>query len=89
MAGDKPAELLLYTTLGCSLCEKAKAEIWPVLDSFGLRLREVDIAADDDLEQRFGTRIPVVGLGDPEDVLGWPFDRDGLVDWLRVRIRHP
>ncbi|WP_237055993.1 glutaredoxin family protein [Microbulbifer sediminum] len=81
-----PAELLLYTTLGCSLCEKAKAEIWPVLDDFALRLREVDISDDLDLERRFGARIPVVGLGDPDDVLGWPFDSSKLRNWLQARL---
>ncbi|WP_250462501.1 glutaredoxin family protein [Microbulbifer litoralis] len=79
-------ELILYTTLGCSLCEKAKPEIWPVLESRGLRLREVDIAGDADLEARFGMRIPVVGLGDPDDVCAWPFDRDQLADWLSRRL---
>ena len=78
--------LILYTTLGCGLCEKAKVEIWPVLEQFHLRLREVDIAGDPQLLERFATRIPVVGLGDPDDVCAWPFGRAQLEAWLRVRL---
>lgn len=81
-----PGELLLYTTLGCSLCEKAKLEIWPQLEQFQLRLREVDIADDPQLLERFATQIPVVGLGDPNDVCAWPFDQAQLHNWLRQRL---
>lgn len=80
-------DLILYTTLGCSLCEKAKLEIWPQLEPFRLRLRELDIADDPLLMEKFATSIPVVGLGDPEDVLAWPFDRGQLETWLRGRIQ--
>lgn len=79
-------ELILYTTLGCSLCEKAKLEIWPQLEHFQLRLREVDIADDPQLLERLATRIPVVGLGDPDDVCAWPFDQLQLAEWLRRRL---
>ncbi|WP_299944093.1 glutaredoxin family protein [uncultured Microbulbifer sp.] len=79
-------ELILYTTLGCSLCEKAKVEIWPLLPRFGLRLREVDIADDDQLLERFRLMIPAVGLGDPEEVCPWPFDRSQLQAWLAERL---
>ncbi|WP_226647253.1 glutaredoxin family protein [Microbulbifer variabilis] len=83
---NAPRELLLYTTLGCSLCEKAKLEIWPLLEQFGLRLREVDIAEDDGLFERFSLLIPVVGLGDPEDTCAWPFEQSQLKAWLAKRI---
>ncbi|WP_346839882.1 glutaredoxin family protein [Microbulbifer sp. SAOS-129_SWC] len=79
-------ELILYTTLGCSLCEKAKVEIWPQLERFGLRLKEQDIAEDPQLLERFATRIPLVGLGDCDDVCAWPFDAGQLEAWLRPRI---
>lgn len=79
-------ELILYTTLGCSLCEKAKLEIWPLLERRGLKLREVDIADDPRLMELFSTRIPVVGVGDPADVCGWPFNTAQLDQWLQVRL---
>jgi len=79
-------ELILYTTLGCGLCDKAKLEIWPLLAPFQLRLRELDIAEDPQLLKRFATRIPLVGLGDPGDVCAWPFDGAQLSEWLRQRL---
>jgi hypothetical protein len=73
---DRPkpgAELLLYTTSGCHLCEKAKTALWPVLSLYELRLREVDIAESDALIERYGMRIPVVALADRPGELDWPF----------------
>ncbi|WP_445366177.1 glutaredoxin family protein [Microbulbifer sp. ANSA001] len=80
------AELMLYTTLGCTLCEKAKLEIWPLLKQYGLRLKEVDIADDDELFERFHLSIPVVGLGNPDDVRAWPFSQSQLDEWLAQRL---
>ncbi|WP_043316510.1 glutaredoxin family protein [Microbulbifer sp. HZ11] len=78
-------DLLLYTTLGCSLCEKAKVEIWPLLEKYQLRLRPVDIADDETLSRLFGWSIPVVGLGATDDVLCWPFTAEELDVWLAER----
>ncbi len=74
--------LILYSTLGCHLCELAMAEIHPVIDSSQWRIREVDIADDPDLMERYGDRIPV--LFDPvtEKALFWPFDRHGVKEFL-------
>lgn len=69
---SEPA-LILYTTLGCHLCERAKEELWPVLTHFGWRLEEVDIADSDELVSRYGIRIPVVARSDTGTELGWPF----------------
>ncbi|QIL91816.1 glutaredoxin family protein [Microbulbifer harenosus] len=78
--------LFFYTTLGCSLCEKAKPEIWPLLEKFDLRLQPVDIADDEELTRLFGWSIPVVGLGEVEDVLCWPFTTSELASWLSARL---
>lgn len=74
--------LFLYTTLGCHLCEDAKTLAWPVLQHFGYRLQEIDIADDDHLVERYGVRIPVVRRGDCADELGWPFTQDQLAQLL-------
>ncbi|MBB5210580.1 glutaredoxin family protein [Microbulbifer hydrolyticus] len=79
--------LILYTTLGCSLCEKAKVEIWPQLEKFQLRLQSVDIAEDEQLSRLFGWSIPVVGLGDTDDVICWPFTASELEQWLQTRLK--
>ena len=85
MSGSKKS-LILYTTLGCSLCEKAKVEIWPLLGKFHLQLQPMDIAEDEQLLTRFGKRIPLVGLGNLEDTCDWPFDREALTVWLQQRL---
>lgn len=74
--------LILYSTLGCHLCEDAKTLAWPVLQHFGYRLNEVDIADDDRLIERYGVRIPVVRREDSTLELGWPFTQEQLAQLL-------
>ena len=45
-------ELIMYSTLGCHLCELAKTQIEPLLAPFALKLKEVDIADDDILLEK-------------------------------------
>ncbi len=75
-------ELTLYTTLGCHLCEDAKAVCWAVLPHFSFRLTELDIADEDGLIERYGVRIPVLQLAGRVDDLGWPFSEQQLLDYL-------
>lgn len=74
-------QLTLYTTLGCHLCEDAKAIAEPMTTQLGLTLHEVEIADDPALLERYGIRIPVVQL-DSGVELGWPFSREELRTWL-------
>ncbi len=57
-------EVTLYTRAGCHLCEKAKAQMAPLLREFGATLREVDIDADPALRELYTNDVPVVFLGD-------------------------
>lgn len=66
---------LLYSTSGCHLCELAKDILWPLLDEFAVRLKEVDIADSDELIERYGVRIPVLVADNQTMELGWPFDQ--------------
>lgn len=59
----------LYTTAGCHLCENAEHLLAQLLPADGVE--RIDIAEDDALIARYGTRIPVVVLAGRE--LGWPF----------------
>lgn len=76
--------LILYTTLGCHLCEDAKQVIWPLLASKGFRLEEVDIADSDHLMQHYAVRIPVVKREDRDADLGWPFGAEQLAEYLSL-----
>ncbi len=55
-------QLILLTTLGCTLCEKAKAELWPVLSEIKLALVEFDIIDSNAVMSLFATRIPAITL---------------------------
>ena len=54
--------LTLYTRPGCHLCDDAKS----VLDGIGEPYQEVSIEGDDDLEEEYGFRIPVLLLDGKE-----------------------
>jgi hypothetical protein len=71
-------KLLLYGTESCHLCEQAEA----LLDSARATFEYVDIAEDDALLARYGTRIPVVQRADCGIELDWPFDESALNELL-------
>ncbi len=62
-------KLILYTTVGCHLCEHAER----LLQETGLAFESIDIACETHLLEKFGVRIPVVQTKDGRE-LHWPFD---------------
>ena len=75
--------LVLYGTVGCHLCEAAESLLAEILgpEAFGSVCR-VDIAADDELQDRYGLRIPVLADTVSGRELNWPFDAGDLSSWL-------
>lgn len=71
-------KLVLYSTSHCHLCEQAAA----LLAQADFVAEHIDIIDDDDLLERYGTRIPVVKRMDNGEELGWPFDQDALLRFL-------
>ena len=65
--------VVLYTTLGCHLCEQARELLLMVNPN--VEIDAVDVAEDDALIARYGERIPVLESNGQE--LAWPF---GLLD---------
>ena len=61
------ATLVLYSTLGCHLCEQAELLLLALPLTEPLVVEVVDISDDDALVQRFGTRIPVLGWEETGD----------------------
>ena len=55
-------ELVLYTRVGCHLCDEAKGTLAPVLQEFGVSLKEVDVDTDPALAARYGEEVPVLIL---------------------------
>jgi hypothetical protein len=52
----------LYTRPGCHLCEDAVSELGRLQARQPHELELVDVSADDELQQRYGERIPVLEI---------------------------
>jgi hypothetical protein len=83
-------ELVLYSTAGCHLCEEAvalleKAARSGVCMSWLVR----DIAGDDRLIEKYGTRIPVLSMEATDDDLGWPFKLDDVMAFIGATEAAP
>ncbi|ARU57144.1 MAG: glutaredoxin family protein [Pseudomonadales bacterium] len=76
-------EIILYTTLGCHLCEQAEQVLREVNQHLPIQWTKKDIADDDQLVERYGIRIPVLYVEGYADDLGWPFAPDDLIRWLK------
>ncbi len=55
--------IVLYTTLGCHLCDQAKKVIYSAL-GYDTRIHECDIADDEALMDAYALKIPVLGWED-------------------------
>jgi hypothetical protein len=60
------AELTLFGRRYCHLCEEMEALVVPIAAELGLSVRYVNIEADPALDERYGSRIPVLALGTEE-----------------------
>lgn len=80
-----PDEIILYTTAGCHLCEQAEAVIRQVqAEQPQWRLYKQDIADSAVLVDKYGVRIPVLGVPGSDEELGWPFDEGAVRAFLEV-----
>lgn len=82
-------QLTLYSTLGCHLCDHAKAVVAKVLAAQSYQLHECDIAGDDALLEKYGLVIPVLQFADNDaEQLHWPFDDGTLAKWLQQQLNN-
>ncbi|MBS4049606.1 MAG: glutaredoxin family protein [Methylomonas sp.] len=72
------ADLVLFGTEGCHLCEDAEG----LLLRTGLSFEKQDIMAGEQWQQRYAIRIPVLLHPPSGSELGWPFDEEGIRDFL-------
>ncbi len=72
---------LLYSTLGCHLCDQALAIVRPQLSSYS-DIQVVDIADNEALFDLYGVRIPVVKHEGSGREIGWPFSESEFSEWL-------
>jgi hypothetical protein len=73
--------LTLYQRDDCHLCDLALGLLAEVRAP---EFESVFIDGDDDLEARYGIRVPVLRDEDRGAELEWPFDADGLREFLRL-----
>ncbi|WP_127477190.1 glutaredoxin family protein [Sulfurivermis fontis] len=52
--------LTLYLRYGCSLCDEMLAALRPLQQELGFYLDIVEVEEEPALEQRYGTRVPVL-----------------------------
>jgi hypothetical protein len=82
---DEEARYTLYGTEGCHLCDEASALLAMAQQHApGLAWRDVDIAGDDELFERYGWLIPVLRHDDGGE-LRWPFDGAQLMAFINKR----
>ena len=72
----------LYLAPGCHLCERAQAELAPIVAELGVSLVEVDISGDLSLERTYRRLIPVVEV-DGERVSVYRVDEAALRERLQ------
>lgn len=77
------SRLILYTTLGCHLCDQLEALLY-TLSQESLSLDKVEIADDEALLTRYGVRIPVLADSTGQE-LDRGFDPGRLAAWLDKR----
>lgn len=75
-------QVVLYSRLGCHLCDVARQVVEQVRARHAFDLEEVDIETADDLVRDYGLRVPVVAV-DGEDVFEIEVDARRLAALVR------
>lgn len=76
---------VLYSTLGCHLCEQALDVINQVIDKKST-VEIIDISEDAELMENYGIRIPVIKNNRTQNELGWPFSESELTLWMQSQF---
>jgi hypothetical protein len=77
------AEFTLFGTEGCHLCEEAEQ----LLVQAGLAFDKQDIIDDEQAQQRYAIRIPVLLYQKGGFELDWPFDTQQILDFEKHCFR--
>jgi glutaredoxin len=81
------SEVVLYTRVGCHLCEDAEAVLRRLRAERPFELRLVDIDRDPELADRYGVRVPVVAV-DGVEHFEYEVPSDQLVALLDGDVRR-
>lgn len=82
--------VILFTTVGCHLCEQALALLHQFRDlmteggdeAVVVIIEEVEISDSNTLMDLYGVSIPVVKRSNSDSELAWPFDLEALSHFL-------
>jgi glutaredoxin len=62
VASTRRADVVVFHSAGCHLCERALAQVRGLQGELGFELREVDISGDPELEASYREWLPVVEI---------------------------
>lgn len=71
--------LILFGTSGCHLCEEAEVIVNACVPD---GVETVDIAEQEQWQERYAVRIPVLYDLETKQELGWPFDRAEVGEFI-------
>ncbi len=71
--------LMLFGTSGCHLCEQAETIINACVPG---GVETVDIAEQEQWQEQYALRIPVLYDSESGRELGWPFDQADVEDFI-------
>ena len=75
--------LLLLGTSGCHLCEQAELIINDSLPkNVDLMIEVIDIADQEQWQEQYALRIPVLYHPETKKDLGWPFDQTHVKEFI-------
>jgi hypothetical protein len=76
--------LVLFGTAGCHLCEQAVLIIDACLSgkSDQLVVDLIDIAEQEQWQEKYAVRIPVLYHPETQNELGWPFDQANVEKFI-------
>ncbi len=80
-------QLLLLGTSGCHLCEQAEQIINACLpDKLGVAIEIIDIAEQEQWQENYAIRIPVLYHPETRKELGWPFDKTDVKEFIKALV---
>ena len=75
--------LLLFGTSGCHLCEQAKQIINDCFpNNVDVTIETIDIAEQEQWQEQYAIRIPVLYHPKSKNELGWPFDQTHVKEFI-------
>ena len=76
------AQLRVYVRSGCHLCDAMLAELAPAQQHWAFELEVIDILGRPELEDRYGTQIPVLCTAGDEEICHYFLDETALAQYF-------